>query len=177
MRYFDNGNKMSMDVCAIKARDIENESLMNYSIFNTFNDCQMLQNASELAVEYPNLRYNIGYGIDCGIIDADSKIKLDQKLRAVENQQLCTRTFTAVPNLGRGILVPNLETQLIQGIDTSLNKDCHNLAEYELGHHAPLTDCMHQYIKNASVVMDEHAIGKPSKDIFMQQRKNQKKNC
>lgn len=170
MRYFDNGSKLSMDSCALEARENENQSVFDYNIFSMYNDCDNLKKATKLTTEYPNLRFHTGHGVDCGIIDSDSKMKLNVELRSPGNQQLCARQFTAVPYLGRGTLVPNLESRLIHGIDTSLTKDCHNLAEYELPYHAPLTNCMSAYINKANYVPDTHPIGKISKDLFLKQR-------
>lgn len=175
MRYFENGSKISMDACAIEVKDSENRSMLDYSTYNFYGSCTETQaDVQKLAMEYPNLRFRTGYGLaDACTIDADNKIRYDTKwTNPPERQQLSTRTFVAVPNFGRGTVTPNLETMMIHGTDTSIYKDCHNLAEYTLGWRAPITECTENFIRRGSEsLMAEPAIGRPSKDIFMAQRK------
>ena len=179
MRYFDNGNRLSMDSCAIAAREYENQSVIDYNTYNFFNNgdpsCDSAAGkAREMMMEYPNMRFRTGYGVaDACVIDSDSEVRIrGTNLREKEPQQLNARLFQAVPNLGRGTLVPNLESMLIQGVDTGALRDCHHIAEVQYHRPMPLTDCMTNYIKTAADALPEvHAIGQPSKEIFMQHRK------
>jgi hypothetical protein len=180
MRYFDNGNRLSADACTLEARFQDNKSISDYNTYNFFmwGDCkETQQKVKSLADEYPNLRFRTGYGVaDSCTIDADNKVRYSSELtNPPERQQLHTRTFLAGPNFGRGTLVPNLESALIHGSDTSIHKDCHNMAEYTFGWQMPITKCTEAFLKKGvDVIPDELSIGRPSKDIFLEQRK---KNC
>jgi hypothetical protein len=179
-KYFDSGNRLTMDACAIQTREYENQSLLDYNTFNFYTSCDTKKKADALVTEYPNLRYHMGYGVsDPSVIDDDSKIRIGgQTLRTVENQQLQTRLFQAVPSLDRGVLVPNLESAIKNGSDTSIYNDCHNLAEFQTMHPTPLTECMQQFISNAGASIPSiPSIGVPSKDIFMAQRKVAENKC
>jgi hypothetical protein len=181
MRYFDNGNRLSMDQCAIQAREYENQSIIDYNLYNFFTngDCKSGQSkAREMILEYPNMRYRNGYGIADGcVIDDDSRIRLNKELREKEPQQLCTRLFRAVPDLAKGSVVPGLESMLVQGVDTGALRDCHKLAEVPYYQPVPLTTCMSSYIKTAGDVLpDTFTIGRPSKEIFLQERKRCKRS-
>ena len=181
MHYFDSGNRLSMDDCAKGVRDYENQSLVNYNTYNFYTE-HTSSNINALVSQYPNLRYHLGYGLTDGTnIDSDSKTRINRYLRETSNQQLSTRLFKDVPNLGRGCLEPITESMLIQGQDTSPFKDCHAIAEVPYATPVPFTPCMMQYINNAANAIHEHPIGKPSKDIFLHQRGRYKehinRNC
>ena len=179
MRYFDSGNRLSMDTCAVQAKDNENESIVYYNTFNFFTNGDTscggaASKAREMILEYPNMRFRTGYGVADGcVIDADSTVRnASQNLREKEHQQLCPRIFQAVPNLGRGTVVPNLESMLMQGIDTGALRDCHRIAEVPYFQPVPLTPCMTGFLRaEAEAIPSIHSIGQPSKDIFLQHRK------
>ena len=180
-RYYDGGNRLTQDGCALKAKEYENQSILDYNTFNFYTGCSdMKTKADALVNEYPNLRYHMGYGVaDPTLIDKDSSVRLSgQTLRPVDHQQLQTRLFTAVPSLEKGCLIPNLESMLKNGTDTSLYNDCHNLAEFQTMQPVPLTECMERFIQNAGTSIPTiPSIGLPSKDIFMAQRKLAENKC
>ena len=175
MRYFDSTNKVSQDACALEARDRENASMIDYNTFNFYGPCaETDKKVKELAQEHPNLTFRIGYGVasSCTIED-DNKLRMGFDLRGPERKNLCSRNFVAAPSFARGHLIPNLESALLNGVDTLIDRDCYKLAETQFGVFQPLNSCVESHLKNASeVIVDDIRIGKPSKDIFMSQRCN-----
>ena len=179
MKYFDSGNRLSMDPCAIQARDYENQSVVDYNTYNFFTNgdasCDSAaKKAREMALEYPNMRFRNGYGVADGcVIDQDSGVRIQsQNLRPKDPQQLSSRVFQAVPNLGRGVLIPNLESVITQGMNTGELKDCNRFAEVQYYQPTPLTQCMQNFIKTGAQSIPDHpSIGVPSKEIFMAYRK------
>jgi len=179
MRYFDNGNKIRQDACALETRDRENQSRIEYLTYNYYNvdgTCaEVEQKVKSLANEYPNMRFRVGYGVASSCtIENDSRIRLGSDLtHGPERQILNSRSFVAAPYFGRGQAIPNLESVLLNGIDTLSEKDCHKIAETNFPVFQPLSPCIESYVKGASTVIDNDTrIGKPSKDIFMAQRKS-----
>lgn len=171
--YFDSGNRLSQDTCALAVKDIGNSSIVDYYTTNLGLNCQQQEQARCLANEYPSMLFNFGYGVDCKVIDNESELKLSQQLRGPENQQLCTRLFTAVPDVGRAGLIPDTESMLKNGIDTTALKDCHKTAEVSWRAPYDLNACTQDYIGRAAHVPDAPIIGVPSKDIYLAQRKAQ----
>lgn len=177
MRYFDNGNRVNQDVCALEARNRENQSLTDYKTYNFYNadgTCEELEKKLRtFSSDYPNLTFRVGYGVASACtIEEDNKVRYVNPTHGRERQTLCTRNFVASPALGKGQSVPNLESILINGEDTLTERDCHKIAESQFGVFAPMTQCVENYVKGqAMVVGDEIRIGRPSKDIFLSTRK------
>lgn len=177
MRYFDNGNRLAQDSCAMEARDCENQSITDYKTYNFYNadgTCEEQEKKlRDFSSQYPNLTYRVGYGVasSCTIED-DSKVRYVNPTHGRERQSLCTRNFVASPALGKGQSIPNLESILFNGVDTLIERDCHKIAETQFGVFAPMTMCVENYVKGAAMVVDDEIrIGRPSKDIFLSARK------
>ena len=175
MRYFDNGNKLTQDECAIQAKDRDNQNINMYNTFNFYDviPCDQLNKLQDFAMENPNLTYRIGYGFasPC-VIDNDSKMRMGADItHGHERRNLCTRNFVAGPSLNRGGLEPDVESALINGTRTFSNRDCHKIAETDLGYFAPLDPCVEKYINGASRYIDDDIrIGRPSKEVFLATR-------
>jgi hypothetical protein len=179
MRYFDSTSKISQDACALEVKDRENESLVAYNTFNFYHadgSCSEVdQKVKELASQNPNLTFRVGYGVASACtVDNDNKLRYGSDLtRGPERQNLCIRNFVACPDFSRGHAIPNLESALLNGVDTLIDRDCYKLAETQLGVFQPLTPCVESYIKNASeVITEDLRIGKFSKDEFLAHRKS-----
>lgn len=173
--YFEDGSRLSQDPCALKARDVENNSLLDYQTFNFYpaSGCgEVYTKLNEFAMQNRNLRFKSGFGVtDACVVDNDSQLRITRDIRPVEHQQLSTRVFWAVPSLDKGGLVPGLESMLTQGMGTGALRDCHKLAEVEYDR-MPMSDCMSEFVKSAGqVIPDGQRIGKPSKEIFLQERR------
>ena len=106
--YFDSDTSIGMDTCAINQRNMDNDSIIDYNLFNYFQpneSCQdHLKKVVATSTSYPNLTTKIGYGIASCFIDEDTKARFDtQVTHGPERQQLHVRPFGAVPNLSRGL--------------------------------------------------------------------------
>jgi hypothetical protein len=168
-RYFDQGNRLTGDSCAILARDLENQSILDYLTFNPNPaSCETeIKTISELSSQYPNLRFKSGYGQapSCRI-DGDSTLKYNpDSLRMPEKQQLFTRVFQAVPNFSKGSCAPNTESYLLSGWDTSVDKDCATLAERNYDRYTPFIGCVQNHMDSyAKSVSEVDVIGVSSRD-------------
>jgi hypothetical protein len=172
-KYFDSGNKVGQDACAIETRNRENASVSDYNTYNYFNangTCEEYDvKIKAFAEENPNLSYHMGYGVASCKIDDDSRMRNPNMTHGHEKKSLCVRNFIASPDLGKGQNSPNLESILINGVDTLVASDCNKLAEIQFPIFTPFQDCMASYVSGASQILPDR-IGKPSKDIFLANR-------
>ena len=175
MRLLDQEHRIGGDSCAMTARDEQNEAFNAYSGFHTFKAVE--DDASDVMrskISAENgLRYNNGYGVaSSGVIDDDSRIRYDSKwTNDRTRQQLNKRVFTGVPNLSRGGLIANLESQLRIGDDTQTPASCDTLAEVSLfDHHiTPLTPCLKKNVQNPTHIIPEWQWGgEPTRDYVRQ---------
>lgn len=168
-RYFDLGNRLTSDSCAILAREYENQSILDYMTFNPIPiSCDKeISQVAELASCHPNLRFKSGYGNapSCRI-DADSQVRYQQgPVRTPEKQQLSTRVFQAAPNLAKGSCAPNTESYLLSSSDTSINRDCAELAERNYDRFTPFITCVQNYLDGyAQSVGSVNTVGVSSRD-------------
>jgi hypothetical protein len=153
------GNRLSQDACAIEQTDVENKKIIDYTTARYFDD-----NSNQYQI---NTKF--GYGVvNPDMIDAESCIKLVRDIRGPVHQQLSTRLFHAIPDLSRGVCVPNIESQLQQGVGGH-DKQCKGAKSIDT--FVPLTSCMTNYIYGATLAIpDVHTIGRPSKDILKEMR-------
>jgi hypothetical protein len=127
---FEAESRPKNDKCAIKARVLENHSQMEYSLDNRRTKKEAVK---DFAGKHRNLRPWDGYGIDNGRVDVDSHFKNHAIwTNDPSKQQLKTRTFTAVPDLHRGRSMPDRESALINGQDTTSNRMCNPITEKQL---------------------------------------------
>lgn len=178
MRYFDNGNKVRQDACALETRSRENQSFIDYNTFNFYQagrSCSKVeQDVQSLANEYPNMRFRVGYGVASACtIETDNKLRYGFDLtHGPERQNLSSRNFVAGPDFSRGQSVPQVESILLNGEDTINQRDCYKLAELPFAVFQPMHSCVESFVKGASsVIGDDIRMGKPSKDIFLSSRK------
>lgn len=171
---FDGFGRLSQDSCAILARDIENQSIIDYVMFPTRNqetcDGSSSQKPDQLAWMCPNLRFKNGYGVSPCAIDKDSYVKYSMgPIRTPEKKQLFTRVFQAVPSLNRGACAPNTETFLQSGSeDTGRGRVCGKLAEEDLSRFIPFSQCVQGYVDGfASSVGTINVIGESSRDTLL----------
>lgn len=125
-KYFDSGNRLRMDSCAVQARNAENESVSAHCLTNYHQPvCSRGKEAvHDFMIENPNLRITDGYGVNGCIIDRESAILQSKLVQPRQRKQLTVREFLAVPDLSRGGCAPGLESQLQQGSDTTVHKVC-----------------------------------------------------
>jgi hypothetical protein len=112
---------------------------------------------SEFMTNNPNLHYRDGFGVASScVVDADSEMRNNGKMtNDRERVQLCTRWYTAVPDLGKGGLIPNIESRLKYGADTSDIRSCDRVTEKDFNRFIPLPACMAQSIQNPDNIVQK----------------------
>jgi hypothetical protein len=150
MKYFDDESRLTQDDCALKTKEIQNQSINDYYLFNSFStaSCKDAE-LKEFTANNPNLRYKDGFGYLSGcVVDMDSEVRNNSRLTNFkEKEQLCTRWHQAVPNFGKGGLIPNVESQLKFSEDTSYIKDCDIVTEKTFDTFYPLLGCISDNIQ------------------------------
>lgn len=151
MSKFDEGNRLSQDDCALVTRDLVNKSVSDYNLFNMYptSTCED-EELIKYSMVHPNLRFKDGFGNVSGCtVDTDSEIRNNARTtNQREKEQLCTRWYQAVPNYGKGGLVPAVENRLIFGEDTSDIKDCDIVAEKGFDRFVPMIGCLSSAIQD-----------------------------
>lgn len=164
-------NKLSMDRCALAQKQKDSEFMYDYNTYNYFLnglDCKTKYDEMKcFAADYPNLRFREGYGINECTIDADSQLKHEPPTHGREKQSLNTRLFQAVPNFGRGGLVPNTETYLKNGMDTTQLRQCDRLTERNFDRFLVLSECDTEQAKVPFLL----SAGADSRELWRQERK------
>jgi hypothetical protein len=161
MRVFELENNLGSDDCTMVNREFVNKSVNDYNLYNMFftSDCKKdnLQ-MKQFMTDNPNLHYRDGYGYtNACVVDMDSELRNDSKITHDKTKiQLCSRWNTAVPNLGKGGLIPNIESRLKSQDDTSINKDCSKIAERNFDRFTPLIGCIGPTIQDPKhIIMDQ----------------------
>lgn len=165
MRPFDEENQLSQDDCALLTRSFANKSISDYTFFNNYftASCKPGDNEkmSEFMIKNPNLRFRDGYGVSTScVIDNDSELRNKGKLtNDRERTSLCTRWYTAAPDLGRGGLIPNIESRLKYGGDTSELRECDKITERDFNRFIPLPPCMAENVQNPENIVEKWTRG------------------
>jgi hypothetical protein len=161
---FDNNHRLVDDSCAKTAREFQNDYFNNYNVFNFYptNSLECADAKKQIDDFTTDNHVNMmdGYGTvnQCNI-DTDSKLRngVTWSHDHRSKRQLSSRIFKDIPDLSKGSFVPNIESKLVQGEDTSTRKSCNVLSEKSLfGHHMiPLVDCLKNTIQDpAHIIMD-----------------------
>lgn len=169
-RYFDNGNRLTQDSCALLARDRENASILDYNTTQYYElpGCYNLESLQQKALCHPNLRFKLGYGTPPSCkIDQEVSARYND-MRGRERMQLNARNFQAVPNLGRGLPQPNTESVLQNGMDTTALRQCDRLMEREFDVLTPFVPEVSACVNNSLEVLSnfEFRQGKDSRQVF-----------
>lgn len=173
MKEYNWENRVSMDRCALVAKERENESIVEYNTYNFFTNEDYERRVKELnaiAWENQNLRFRHGYGIaNEQVVDEDSRARYgaDRLTHGPERRQYNTRNFMAVPDFSKGGCAPNTEMWLKTPMDTHDLKQCDRVAEKAFDRFVPFNDCMKTFITNGARAIPElHAIGSNSRDMI-----------
>lgn len=153
MRQFDNFARAADDECAHVTKDLQNQSIGDYFLFNSFvtsepkND---LTNFKSFVAENQNLRYKDGFGyLNAVVVDADSRLRNGSKLtHDREKSQLSTRWYQAVPSFNKGGLIVNVDTRLKFAEDTSAIRSCQRTTEKDFDRFVPFTSCLAKSVQN-----------------------------
>lgn len=164
MRYFDIGNSLSQDECARRLREHESKRFHQYNV----HELQKQGDINDIPhfLDNPNLRFKSGYGITIPEnVDCDSRLRFQNEMRGPDRKQLFSRVFHAVPNFGRGTIIPNVESMLIMGHDTNVDEPCNSLAELDYDRNF-LSSCMQKYVEQKGESWgNESRIGIASRDM------------
>lgn len=153
MRYFELENRMGSDQCSQVTKEFTNKSINDYNLYNSFftSDCKSdNEKMYEFMYANPNLRFKDGYGYtNSCVVEADSALRNQAQMTndRVKNQ-LCVRWNKAVPDLGKGGLIPNVESVLKNAEDTSALRSCDKVTEKEFDRFIPLPGCLRNTIQD-----------------------------
>jgi len=150
MRVFELENRLTTDQCASVTKELQNRSISDYMLFNMYptascdDDNKADEELTKLVSDNPNLRYRDGYGVaNACTVDEDSKMRENPSglTHFRDKQQLCSRWHQAVPDYGRGGLLPNVESALKLSADTSFIRDCDRITEKQYDVFIPFNTC------------------------------------
>lgn len=153
MKYFELENRMGADQCNQVTKEFTNKSITDYNLYNMYftSECKSdNEKMYEFMYSNPNLRFKDGYGYTNGcVVEADSALRNQAQMtnERVKNQ-LCVRWNKAVPDLGKGGLIPNVESVLKNSEDTSALRSCDKVSEKEFDRYIPLPGCLSNTIQN-----------------------------
>lgn len=124
--------------------------ILQYNTFNYYTKTDM---------GGPSLNRFDGYGITPSIAD------VGLATRDVRKHELHPREFQAAPDYGKGPLIPDTESYLINGSDSRLYKSCDKFSSTDYNRYTPLNACVGSFIKtemaNTQSVFER--VGKPSR--------------
>lgn len=168
--YFEE-NRLSVDQCALFTKDLQNKSLTDYNMYNMYTTatCETTD-LMNYTLENPNLRFKDGFGNVSGCtVDVDSEIRNNARMTNFrEKEQLCTRWYQSAPNLGKGGLIPNIESRLKLGEDTSDIRECDIVAEKNFNRFIPMVGCLSDNIQNPeNIILPFERGGKFTRDYVM----------
>ena len=158
MRVYELGNGLNTDKCATVNRELVNKSIFDHATYNNFflSDCKCDNTKMvDFMTDNPNLHYRDGYGFTNGcVVDSDSAMRYESRITHDKTRiQLCTRWDQAVPDLGKGGLLPNIEDKLKNSEDTSFIRDCDKLSEKNFDRNIPLIGCLAPTIQDSSHII------------------------
>jgi hypothetical protein len=131
-RYTNLENRLTDDKCSQELKEFGNKSINDYNTFNYYftHDCKCDMFDNVLYDNNFTIRDGYGYASGC-TIDSDTDMRLNGALTHQKGRiQLCTRVFEAVPSVNKGGLIPNVESRLKNGDDTSDIRSCDRVTEH-----------------------------------------------
>jgi hypothetical protein len=159
---FLNSRRLCSDDCAKEARDLQNDGIYGYEMFQHLPVACDGVNARfpTFAYDHINLRGRAGYGVAEGcVVDRYSALRNDpaQLTRDRCRTQLFTRIFTGCPNLKPGVSDPDKEMPILQGTGSSTLEGVQfpckkTIMEQQTNKFAPLLECVQQVQKPDHVV-------------------------
>lgn len=167
MRYTNLSSRLNDDTCALKNKDLVNDSIIDSQLYNFYynKDCGCSP-VDDIMMEN-NFTVREGYGYSSGCtIDTDSELRLNSKLtNPRERQQLCARTYTGVPNLNHSGLIPNVESRLRNGDDTSDIRNVDKVMEKSFLpiSFMPMIPCLSKNVQNPEHIVMQNWGGKPTR--------------
>jgi len=156
MKLYRSENKLTVDNCAQMTKELENRSVQDRQLYNYYytNDCKC--DIQDDFLFDNNMVVKDGYGFTSGcVVDADSELRINGAglTHDREKIQLCTRLNTGGPNINKGGLIPNIDTRLKNGDDTSYIRDCDKISEHDYNRWIPLVGCLGPTIQNPDYII------------------------
>jgi hypothetical protein len=159
---FLNSRRLCSDNCAKEAKDVQNDGVYKYMMYQDLKvDCDG-KNARfpKFAFDHVNLSGRNGYGIAEGcVVDNYSSLRNDpsQLTRDRCRVQLFSRIFQGCPNLKPGVVNPDQEMPLIQGTGSTtyegVSFPCKKtITEITTKQFDPLTECAKEVQKSEHIV-------------------------
>jgi hypothetical protein len=171
MRQFINENRLTTDNCALLTKELQNKSMNDYYLTNTFSTSSCKdEGLKDFMISNPNLTYRDGYGFASAcVIDEDSELRYNSKLTNFrEKEQLCTRWYQAGPNVGKGGLIAPVESRLKLGEDTSPIKECDIVSEKQFPVFVPMIGCLRENVQNPeNIILPFERGGAPTRDFVL----------
>lgn len=169
---FENEHRIGADECAIHAKDYQNASISDYSTWNTYMmKCNRKgeRHLEEFANNNINLHFRNGYGYTNGCeVDNDTELRLNGKITHEKaKSQLFTRSFLAVPDLSKGLVLPEVESRLVEGDDTTQIRECYRLTEVDYERFVPLIPCLRDNVQNPVHIIPPWTNGGDNSRILM----------
>ena len=157
---FVNQNKLGSDKCAIKARNLTNDSILDYQLWNTYN-CKKDESIDSFGADNINLHFKNGYGVTSPcLVDKDTELRINGVwTNEKAKSQMFTRFYVANPNLSKGTLLPYIESRLVQGENTGRTKDCFYHGEADFDRFMPLLPCIETEIQDTRHIIMPFARG------------------
>ena len=156
MRVYNHENRLSIDGCALMVRELQNKSIEDHMFENYYytKDCKC--NVLDDFLFDNNMVIKDGYGVSTGcVIDNDSELRLKGIWTNERDKvQLCTRWNKGVPNLNKGGLIPNVESLMKNGDDTSDIRNCDRITERDFDRFVPLVGCLASAVQNPNNIVE-----------------------
>ena len=163
-----NSRRLCSDKCAMEARDVQNNAIANYDLYQyLYVPCDGEHaRFPTFSYDHVNLTGRTGYGVAEGcVIDNYSALRNDpaQLTRDKCKIQLYTRIFQGCPNLGCGAGDPEKELNILSGTDTNslagVKYPCKRaIMEMQTYHFDPLLSCVEQ-VQNPEHVVESWTRG------------------
>lgn len=171
-RMFDIQNRVRIDDCAITAKEYQNASINDYSLWNTyFMACDESgeKQVEEFAAQNINLHYRNGVGMTTAChVDNDTDMRNNAVWTSEKPRtQLFTRFYQANPDMTRGIPQPHIENPLIQGNNIKNNSYRNEIEELDYDRFVPFVPYMKENVQNVeNIVLPFHQTGEDTREIM-----------
>jgi hypothetical protein len=177
-RIFDNQNRVGIDDCSITAKEYQNASIEDYSLWNTyFMTCDEAgeKQVEDFATQNINLHYRNGYGFTSAChVDSDTDLRNNSVWTSEKPRtQLFTRFYQANPNMTRGIPQPHIENPLIQGNAIKNNSYRNETVEADFDRFVPFVPYLQENVQNVEhIVLPFHQTGEDTRESMRERQRS-----
>jgi hypothetical protein len=172
-------NRLGSDLCALKAKAKANRAMSKRNVWNTYTrdnvDASRAGALAEFSSANPNLHFRNGYGVTApNLVDNDTNLRLNGMwTNEKAKTQFFQRFYLANPDLSRGVPMPAIESELMQGDDTTRIRQCNRSTEKDYDRFVPMLPCLKQTIQDPiHIVMPFQRGGEDSRHIMREYQKH-----